>query len=178
MPRLFVALRPPPEVRETLLRATGGVDGARWQDDAQLHVTLAFLGEVDPRKGDLLVEQLESVRSPSFAVSIRGVGHFERKGVPSALWAGVERSEALSALHRRVAAACRRAGLASERRAFRPHVTLARLSRNAGPAGGWLAAQGRLAAGPWDVQDFVLYESHLRREGSIYEPLARFSLLP
>ena len=44
MPRLFVALRPPEPVLDALLDAMGGIDGARWQDDEQLHCTLAFLG--------------------------------------------------------------------------------------------------------------------------------------
>ena len=42
--RLFVALRPPRDVRTHLLELMGGVAGARWQDDEQLHCTLRFVG--------------------------------------------------------------------------------------------------------------------------------------
>ena len=45
MHRLFVALRPPRATREQLLDAMGGVPGARWQSDDQLHLTLRFIGE-------------------------------------------------------------------------------------------------------------------------------------
>ena len=47
MPRLFVALRPPEPVLDALIEAMGVIDGARWQDDEQLHCTLAFLGAVE-----------------------------------------------------------------------------------------------------------------------------------
>ena len=51
--RLFVALRPPSDVREALLQlARGSVDRARWQNDAQLHLTLAFLGDVPEREAE------------------------------------------------------------------------------------------------------------------------------
>lgn len=176
VPRLFTAIRPPSQVREVLLAATGGIAGARWQDDDQLHLTLDFYGQVEPRDADALVDALSLVEAEAFVIEVQGVGHFERKGAPSALWAALAPSEPLTRLQERVAAAARRAGLEPERRRFRPHITLARLSRAAGPPGEWLAAHGTLAAGPWQVEEFVLYESLLRPEGPIYEPLMRFPL--
>ena len=47
MRRLFVAIRPPAPIRALLLDAMGGIGGARWQSDDQLHLTLRFIGEVD-----------------------------------------------------------------------------------------------------------------------------------
>jgi len=174
--RLFVAIRPPAAVRARLLAAAGGVPGARWQDDDQLHLTLAFLGEVSDAVADDLELALGQVRSPPFPLEVRGVGHFERKGAPSALWAALAPSEPLAALRERVVSACRRAGAPPDGKAFRPHITLARLGRGAGPAAGWLSAHGLLSAGPWQVDSFALYASHLRPEGSFYEPLSSFRL--
>lgn len=176
--RLFVAIRPPEPVRDVLLDTMGGVQSARWQDDDQLHLTLAFLGEVDPRDGDALVDQLETVSRAPFELAIDGVGHFERKGVPSVLWARIAPSERLASLQSRVALACRKAGTPAESRKFSAHVTLARLGRTAGPVAGWLAAHAGLSAGPWRVEEFALYESRLRPEGSIYRPLVSFPLRP
>lgn len=177
MPRLFIALRPPPPVRDTLLAAMGDDGpGIRWQDEDQLHLTLAFLGEVDAHRGDELIESLAAIRAETFEIELRGVGHFERKGAPSALWAAVLHNPALDRLHTRVICACRRAGVEPDGRGFRPHVTLARLNRSGPPAGGWLAANGTLTAGPWPVDEFRLYESRLSPAGAQYEPVMSFRI--
>lgn len=151
-----------------------GIDGARWQDDEQLHLTLAFAGEVDRPRCDRLIEALAEVESPAFPAEVAGVGHFERKGVPSAVWARVPLSDPLALLQRRVERACHQAGLAPEKRAYHPHITLARLPRSAGPVGDWLAEHGTLRAGPWNVAGFTLYESHLRSDGALYVPVVDY----
>ena len=61
MLRLFVALRPPRAIRESLIAAMGGVPHARWQDDEQLHCTLRFLGEVDPPQAEDVAAALGSI---------------------------------------------------------------------------------------------------------------------
>lgn len=155
----------------------GGVEGARWQDDDQLHLTLGFIGEVGSRQADDLAEALERVRGMPFPLALRGVGHFERKGAPSILWAGAAPSEPLAQLQGRVEQACRRAGIPPEGRRFAPHVTLARLNRSAGPIGGWLARHGTFAAPePWPVERMTLYESRLTPHGSEYIPAVSFPL--
>ena len=174
MPRLFVAIRPPAAIREALLGACSGIEGARWQDDDQLHLTLAFCGDVDGAKAEDLADALAEVESMAFMAEVAGVGHFEHKRSPTAVWAALPLSEPLGQLHGRVGRACRRAGIATEKRAFRPHITLARLPRSARPIGGWLAEHGTLRAGPWEVTGFTLYESHLRPEGSLYLPLVDY----
>jgi 2'-5' RNA ligase len=174
MARLFIAIRPPRAVRQALLDAMGGIDGARWQDDDQLHLTLAFAGEVDPGPADDLIAALAEVESAAFPLEVAGVGHFEHRGRPTAVWARVPPSDALAQLQHRVERACRRAGLDPERRAYRPHLTLARLPRSAGTVGAWLAGHGTLRAGPWQVSGFTLYESHLRQEGALYQPLVDY----
>ena len=171
---MFVAIRPPRAIRETLIDVIGGIEGARWQDDDQLHLTLAFAGEVDGARADDLIEALADVESAVFPAEVAGIGHFERKGVPTAVWAGVPLSDPLAQLQRRVERACRRAGLALERRAYRPHITLARLRRTAAPVGDWLAKHGTLRAGPWQVEGFTLFESQLRPEGPLYSPLVDY----
>lgn len=174
LPRLFVAIRPPAAVREALLGAMGGIDGARWQDDEQLHLTLAFVGDVGAAQTGELIDVLEEADSPAFPLEVTGVGHFERNGQPTAVWARVPLTEPLAQLQRRVERACRRAGLAAEKRGYRPHVTLARLPRSAGPIGDWLTQHGTLHVGPWEVDGFTLYESHLRPEGALYLPLVDY----
>jgi 2'-5' RNA ligase len=178
MARLFVALRPPAAVRDALSATQGGVEGARWQDDDQLHLTLRFLGEVDPRTADELVDRLARVRASEFSLRVAGVGHFERRGRVAALWAAVARDERLAALQCEIEHAARRIGLPPEPRKFVPHVTLARLGRSGAGAGEWLARHGDLTAPPWPVSRFLLYESSPSPGGSRYTPLIEWPLAP
>lgn len=176
MHRLFVGLRPPAANRAELLALAGGVEGARWQVEEQLHLTLCFAGEVPADLAEDAATQLGRVRMAPFPLALRGVGHFERKGMPGTLWAGIAPSDPLRMLQGQVERACRRAGLEPERRKFHPHITLARLSRVAGPIGSWLAAHGAFRGGEWLVDHMILYESHLAPSGSEYEPVVRYAL--
>lgn len=174
--RLFIALRPPAVVREPLLDAMEGLEGARWQDEEQLHLTLRFLGDVETPAANDLAAALGRVSAEPFTLKVEGVGTFDRRGMPTAIWARIPATPALGALRQKVERACETAGLGRETRRFTPHVTLARLNRASGDIGGWLASLGDLAAGPWPVDSFVLYRSHLGHEGSIYEPVMRYRL--
>ena len=176
--RLFTAIRPPASIRNCLSDTMSGIPGARWQEDDQLHLTLTFLGDVGLHAIEDLLPALDAVRVAPFELTIRGVGHFERKGAPSAVWAGLARNEPLVTLQKRVVAACRRADCPPDGKTFRPHITLARLSRGAGLIGGWLAQHALLSSEPWTVESFSLYQSHLRPGGSQYEPVAVFRLMP
>jgi 2'-5' RNA ligase len=177
MHRLFVALRPPKAIRGRLLGAMGGVPGARWQDDAQLHLTLRYIGEVEPHAAEDVALVLGSVRHAPVELRLDGCGVFDdSRGRPNAIWAGVSPREPLAALHRKVDAAIVRAGLEPERRAYLPHITLARMSGSAGPVDRWLAEHAALASEPFAIDAMVLYESRLGHGGASYEPVARYPL--
>ena len=179
MHRLFVALRPPPAIRAALLATMDGVPGARWQDDEQLHLTSRFIGEVDARVADDIAAALGQVHALAPEVALAGVGRFAHRGRTEALWAAVAPAAPLAALHRKVDAACVRAGIAPEGRAYLPHITLARMARSAG-AGveveRWLADHAGLASAPFRCAHLVLYESRLGREGASYESVERWPL--
>jgi 2'-5' RNA ligase len=154
----------------------GGVAGARWQDDDQLHLTLRFIGEVDGRRAEDIDAALRMVRHPPFDLTLDCSGSFDRRGTPTVLWAGVLPQEPLKALHKKVDQAIVRTGLESEHRAYQPHITLARLPRGAGPVGGFLEAAGGLSGPAFAVEDFCLYESRLTPAGAAYTILERYRL--
>jgi 2'-5' RNA ligase len=174
--RLFIAIRPPAPVRDALIDSMEGDEDARWQDEDALHLTLRFIGEVESPAANDLTGQLAQIDWPAFELRVAGVGTFERKGSPHAIWARVAHSEPLEGLRQKVERACELAGLGRETRRFTPHITLARLNRSARPIGGWMAAHGDLAAGPWMAEDFVLYESHLGHTGAHYEAVEVYPL--
>ena len=115
MHRLFVGIDPPLMMKEALLEVMGGVIGARWQDEDQLHMTLRFLGERPMREANDIAEALAGVRARSVPLGIDGVGLFDRKGRPDQLWARVKPVEDARRLNRKVHARSRRS--ASRRKA-------------------------------------------------------------
>lgn len=172
--RLFVAFRPPAAIRARLIGLMGGVRGARWQDDAQLHCTLRFIGEIDRHRAEAVATALGSVSSPGLSLSVGPVGTFLRKGRIDTLWAAVEPRDPVAALHERVENALRRTGLPPEGRAFVPHITLARFRRGEAPdAIGPIAVPAGLH---FAVGHFELIESHLGAAGAFYETVARYPL--
>lgn len=179
MHRLFVALRPPVSVRAQLAGLIGGVPGARWQDDEQLHITLRFIGEVERPMAEDVAAILGQVHAPALTVALAGVGQFEKHGRTDALWAGLTPHAALAALHRKVDAALIRIGLAPEGRAYLPHITLARLARSAGAGPEitrWIAQHSGLTSAPFAIGHVTLFESRLGSEGARYDAVMRWPL--
>lgn len=176
MLRLFVAINLPRAVRERLLAAMGGISGARWQSDDQLHLTLRFIGEVDRHLAGDIHAALGAVHQPRFELALAGLGAFERRGQPNAVWAGVAPHEPLKALHKKVDQAVLRAGIAPDRRAYLPHITLARLNRSAGPVHDLIGTTGGLSSPPFEIDNFCLFESRLTPEGASYSILERYPL--
>ena len=176
MHRLFVALRPPPDIRHRLSEPMGGVPHARWQDDEQLHLTIRYIGEVDRPMAEDVALALAQVHAASPHVALHGVGAFDKKGRVDALWAGVAPQDDLARLHKKVDQALVRLGLEPEGRAYLPHVTLARMNVAAGTNARFLEAHAGLASAPFQVDSFLLYESHLGRDGASYEAIERYPL--
>ena len=176
MHRLFVAIRPPAAVRDLLIDAMADSPELRWVGDDQLHLTLRFIGEVERPLADDIALALSRIRSSSFELSVTGVGLFEQRS-RGALWAGVQPREPVAALAAKVDRACVAAGLEPEHRAFHPHITLARFNRHGvEPARVFLDRNRALAAPPFAVTEFALYQSHLSRHGPHYETVASFAL--
>jgi 2'-5' RNA ligase len=172
MHRLFLAIRPPEPVRDLLLDLMGGTEGMRWQDEEQLHCTLRFVGEVDGDVAEDLANALTAVRFEPFAVRVEGVGRFEQRR-DGALWAGVAPREPLAALAAKIDRACVAVGLEPERRAYHPHITLARWKGRAAIQP-FLERHAHLASEPWQVARFALYESHLGRSGAHHDTVAEY----
>jgi 2'-5' RNA ligase len=176
MHRLFVAIRPPAPIRAILMAAMGGISGARWQTEDQLHLTLRFIGEVDRHRAGDIHAALGAIHQPAFQVTLNGIGAFDRRGQAEAVWAGVTPPEPLHVLHKKVDAALARIGVEPDQRAFLPHITLARLKRSSGPVGNLLEQSGGLASPPFTVDHFALFESDLTPGGAVYSMIERYPL--
>lgn len=171
--RCFVAVPIGDALRDALAQATSawaarmGAADLRWTDPAGWHVTLAFLGDVDAGRVPGIAERLPGLvgRQPTIALVGEGLVPWPHEDEARMAWCRFRPDFGLAELHNRVAG-----GLGvTERRRFRPHVTLARVR------GGRTA---RLAPPPpiplpvSTVDQVVLFRSHPDPAGTTYEPLA------
>jgi 2'-5' RNA ligase len=176
MHRLFIAIRPPEPVRDLLIDAMDDSADFRWQSEEQLHLTLRFIGEVERPQAEDLAAALSAIRSPAFELRIKGVGSFDHRS-GGALWAGVDPKEPVAALAAKAERVCQSAGLEPERRAFHPHVTIARWKgRRTREAADFLGRNRALSSDPFAVEAFVLFESRLSRHGAHYEEVGKYPL--
>ena len=159
--RLFTAIRPSPAAEEALLAAQAELrrlGRGSFPRREMLHLTLAFLGEVENiAPAEAAVAALRG--TGPFPLTLEGVGRFG-----DTWWAGIRENPALAALALGLQADLRRRGFFLEERPWMPHITLARHYRPKGEM-----PQLSLPPVEMEVREVLLLES-LQREGrSVYE---------
>jgi 2'-5' RNA ligase len=174
--RLFVAIRPPENIVDLLVDAMDDRPSLRWVSDENIHLTLRFIGEVERPVTEDIARELSRIRSDRFTLRLSGVGAFEQRN-GGAIWAGVEPRDQVAALAAKIDRACQTACLEPERRAFHPHITLARFGRDSrAEVQPFLSRNATLASAPFEVSAFTLFESRLSRHGAQYDAVADFPL--
>jgi 2'-5' RNA ligase len=160
MPRLFTGLEVPRDVAFALSLKRGGLAGARWIDPENYHITLRFIGDVDGRVADEVLDSLDRLsHSLAFDIRLTHLGAFGGDK-PRALYAGVEMNAALVQLQAAQERVLQRVGLNPEGRKFIPHVTLARLRGASAPEiAHFMAMAGRFEPLSFPVGRFVLFSS-------------------
>ncbi|MGI9512215.1 MAG: RNA 2',3'-cyclic phosphodiesterase [Anderseniella sp.] len=182
MPRLFTGVELPSDVGRDLVIMQGGIEGARWIDPDNYHLTLRFIGDISDRAADELTGELQRiVAMPAFNISLSGMGVFGTKK-PHSLYVKVDESpdlRRLQAMHERV---CQSLGMPPEQRKFTPHVTIARV-RGAIPrqVQTYVGAHNLYRSRVFDVSQFVLFSARASRGGGPYGreeiyPLARAAM--
>lgn len=178
--RAFLAIELGEQARRAAERATGALRqsvrerAVRWARPENYHVTLFFLGEIDPGSvAELAREVGRRVRDVApFEVHFAGLEAFPSARRPRVIAARLEPEAPLSALAARVAEGCEAAGFPSEARRFRAHLTLGRLRDRAHPD---LTAV-ELEAASLLVSEVVLFESALHPDGAVHTPRERLPL--
>ena len=178
MPRLFSGIEIPNQIRGHLSMLRAGLNGARWIDPENYHITLRFLGDVDDRTAQEFADRLSVIRADAFELRLTSLGSFGGRK-PRSVWAGLAPSEALMHLQKAHERAARQSGLAPEARNFKPHVTLARLRGiSASAVAGFLEQNGGFASTPFTVTRFVLFSSRASQGGGPYIVEEAFPLVP
>jgi len=175
--RLFIAIELPTELKKELERLRTHIQGARWVPTEQLHLTLAFLGEVDEETAGKLIAQLAMVRTASFRLSFSGIGCFPDRQRPRVVWIGVKTAPNLLKLAAAVRQSVLAAGIFLDERPFSPHLTLARLKLPAGAElGVFLERHCKVTLDPFSVSQFTLFQSRLTQQGAVHKAVRDFPL--
>jgi len=157
------------------LREGPAGDRIRWARPETLHVTLRFLGDIDPARVPALTAALhaEAAGVPPFALTFGELGAFPSLRRPQVVFFRVGPQQSLEALASAVERAVVQAGFAAETRPFHPHLTLGRARR------GKSAPVTAPVTPPDDsrvVDEIVLFRSQLAHSGATHTPLDRIAL--
>lgn len=177
--RLFTGLDLPAEVvhnLEKLLKQLQPTARLNWSPPGNLHITTKFIGEWPEERLEELRGALAGLPArPPIQVHIRKVGFFPNPHSPRVFWCGIE-APGLAELAADTDRAASALGIASEKREYSPHLTLARIKEKLDlqPLREAIAAQASLDFGQFSGRSFFLYRSQLRPTGSVYTKLAEF----
>jgi RNA 2',3'-cyclic 3'-phosphodiesterase len=134
MTRTFIALEMDEaqqcHLSNTIQRVARALPSVRWTDPANIHLTLAFLGELDDEQLAAASDAAEAAAQSASAFSYRlsRLGIFGPERQPRVIWMGIdEDSGALLHLHAALCLALEQRGFAVDERPFAPHLTLARV---------------------------------------------------
>ena len=164
--RLFFALWPPPQAARALgewARAVQRDSGGRATAEETIHLTLAFLGDVDPARAAAAARR---VRGKTFELPVDAARYWKHNQI---VWAGPtamppELADMVGRLH----GALKADGYVLEERPFAAHITLLRKA-------GKPATLPQLPPVAWPAREFVLVRS-TPSGGSRYEMVERFAL--
>lgn len=188
--RAFIAIDLSPEIQNRLdevlqdYRAQLPDIPIRWVSASNIHLTLKFLGDVSLSNLNLLTEMIQKEISNhhQFDISVGGSGAFPNIRQPRVVWVGVEAPPELSAVQNGIEMATARLGYMREERAFSPHLTIGRVSRNA-TAQDVKAISKALEItrvgflGATCVEKVHLYRSDLQPTGAVYTQIFSSSLI-
>ncbi len=187
MIRTFVAVEMSSDIREKLSCLQGQLKKTlppmNWVRSESMHLTLKFLGWVDPSQVFQLLSVLDPIgmqRRP-FSIAVQGLGVFPHIKYPRIFWVGiVGNTNALQELVFDIEAALEPLGFPPEEKPYHPHLTLGRIKRENSNFGSVLRKSGLLDdehnIGGITITRLVLFRSDLDASGATYTPLGTVQL--
>lgn len=163
--RLFTAIDLPQAMKEKLSSISFGIPRIRWSNSDQLHLTLAFIGEVNPEDLEEIHEALAEISFSPMEIHCQGIGSFKN----GALWLGVENTPALERLQQQVRQKLHRiAGIQMDHQRFRPHITLGRMDPQNPPKLETFLAMNNADRYSFTAEGFQLKSSQLSSKGALH----------
>ena len=170
MIRLFTGLEIPFSIGQRLSLLQSVLQGARWVEPENFHITLRFIGDVPEDTACEIDEALSYIHEDPFELELQALGQFGNEK-PHAIWARVSESAALRALQAHQEIAMQRLGLRPEPRKYTPHVTLARLNKRSTSASDvmrYIEHNNLFSSQPFLVSRFALFSARSSKGGGPY----------
>lgn len=180
--RLFIAAPVPHDRLEALDALTEDLrtklSNARWVATENQHLTLRFLGSTPVDRLEAVQKICEIVAAGHAAarMSVTDLGAFPSESRVRVLWMGIDDPNGLlAAIARDLDNAFEPLGFPSEGREYKPHLTLARFKLPV-PLKSGFPSVDTSAVEPFEMNEIVLFRSHLSPKGARYEALRSFPL--
>jgi len=182
--RCFVALDLPAPVRNHIGKLMAPLRerfDLKWVPRDQMHLTLAFGGDLDARDVDAFADVVEALDVPPLALSLTEFGRFPEHGPPRVAWVGIgaDDLDALRGLHDELVDRGEPLGVPREKRGFTPHVTIGRVKTDFGAyalVDKLKEQSAQLNPKPFAPVALTLYESTLTPEGPRHDVITRREL--
>jgi 2'-5' RNA ligase len=186
LPQVWLdALRSLQDRMKTALAADRTVHAVRvrWVRPEGIHLTLKFVGNIAPERLSAIETQLVAAvpQPPNIELRLGRAGSFADRRAPRVVWAGIETPQLprLIQLAEGIETWLAAAGVPRERRAFSPHLTLARLPEDVQDDQKRRIAEvttgvGAISVAPFTVERVSLMQSHIGPGGARYKRLAAY----
>ena len=152
----------------------------KWVNFDQFHLTLKFLGDTDTNLIPKIISRLNNITSlfKPFNLNFKGFGIFKNFNNPRVLWVGIDKNEHLTSLHKLIDTSLNSLGFEKEKRDFNPHLTLGRIKflKNRKKLMDYILKNSKKELEIFQVNEFFLIESILKREGPTYIDIKDFPL--
>lgn len=181
MIRLFIALKIPDQVRKEIIRlrnsAFPGYQNYKWEPEDKIHLTLKFIGEIEEKFLESLMDALEFIREyQKFNCGLIRFGFFFRNKEPKILWAGLSIDNTVFNLVNELNKRLEKFGIQPEKREFKAHLTLMRIKKSVDKNFIKKFEDFIIPAAPFTADEIVLFKSELFAAGSKYTELKKFIL--
>ena len=183
--RTFIALELPPAVIALLQEVQQDLKRlrirARWVRPGNIHLTLKFLGDINPDDIDKIGTAMAgaAVGCMPVTVSVRGIGVFPGVKRPRVIWVGLGGDiQALLALQSRLEQKLADAEFPKDNRSFKAHLTLGRIKQTVKPAviRQMIADYAKLRSEEFIFDQVILFKSDLKPSGAVYSKLKQTNL--
>ncbi|MDD5253701.1 MAG: RNA 2',3'-cyclic phosphodiesterase [Candidatus Nanoarchaeia archaeon] len=176
--RVFVAVEVPEEIKQQVYDLQRTINSkeakVRWVSKKNLHLTLAFLGELSEKKVEEVKEILKNIKHKPFKISATEIGFFPDKHKPRVVWIGLEPEKEILDLQGKVDGELLNYSMDKDQK-FKAHVTIGRINE-VNDKTKFFEKMNVKIKGEFIVEEFILFSSTLTKDGPKYRIIERYLL--